>query len=1256
MTEAPRNKPLRIRLEVTYPETLPIVEKRGEIVAAIRDNQIIIVAGETGSGKTTQIPKMCLEAGLGLRGQIGCTQPRRIAALSVSRRIAEELSVTWGDEVGCKIRFNDSTKQSTRIKVMTDGILLAETRSDPLLGSYEALIIDEAHERSLNIDFLLGYLKTLLKKRPDLKVIVTSATIDTQLFSRAFDNAPVFEVSGRLYPVEVRYEPLVANEGDEDVSYVDGAVNAVEGIIEESCTGDLLVFMPTERDIRETCERLQGRFRSEVEVLPLMGSLSAGEQERVFGLATKRKIIVATNIAETSLTIPRIRYVIDTGLARVSRYSGRQRTKRLPIERIAKSSANQRAGRAGRVQEGVCIRLYGEDEFESRQDFTDPEILRANLAEVILRMKAFNLGEIESFPFLNPPEGRAVRSGYALLHELGALDHHNSLTSLGRELAKLPVDPTIGRILLQARRERILPEAIILAAGLSIQDPRERPVEKREAAEQAHKTFAHPDSDFLTLLAIWQGYSDQWRETRSQSQVRKFCKSKFLSYARLRDWGDLIGELQEVMETKVGEVAPVSTIKRFDGRYRAIHRSIASGFLGQVAYRTDRNTYRAAGGRDLAIFPGSVLVEKQSPRKDEKRSRGKRHHNPEHEDWIVSAEIVETSRLFARVVARIHVGWIEELGRHLCKRQCEEPVWVAERGAVMAKERVSLYGLVLAYRRVAFNRSHPKEAAEIFVRSTLTIEQSPFAFPIIAENRKCADRVATLLARRGQLNRCELEDRLVAFYLERLSDISTQVDFEKFVSDCQRSNPDTLRVSESYLAGGEPLAADEKAFPGSIDVAGAGVEVYYRYEPGSERDGATLVVPLALARRVPPRLFDGAIPGLRVDQVRYLIRSLPKEQRRRVEAIPDVAERIAEHPRMSEQSLIEAMVSVLESDFGVRVSREVLSLESLPYHLRPRIEVRDGREVVVIGRDLEEMLNRAPEVGGRDKGESLGAWSDARHRWEKADVTTWDFGDPPECIEVARVAGVPVNLYPGLAVEGTSIGLRLFDSRDAAEEASRSGVPKLAEVVLTRDIQELRRQARDADLLKPLIMLFCSPEQLREEIVKAALGYMFDSSRLYPLRENEFKVLLQTAQSRMPNLVRSIISVVKVCLETRRSLLSVKRPYTGMREELDSLLPTIFPSITPYQHLQHLPRYLKGMLLRCERADNDPQRDRQRAEQLRPYLDLVKRGGAPEEFRWMVEEFKISLFAQELGTQYPVSPKRLDAWLANPQFSQRPRG
>lgn len=1183
-----------------------------------------------------------------MNGQIGCTQPRRIAALSVSRRIAEELSVTWGDEVGCKIRFTDKSKRHTRIKVMTDGILLAETRSDPHLKAYEALIIDEAHERSLNIDFLLGYLKQLLVKRPDLKVIITSATIDTELFSKAFGGAPIFEVSGRLYPVEVRYSPLVSEEDPDEISYVDGAIQAVESVLEESYDGDVLVFMPTERDIREACDRLSGRLGKSTEVLPLMGSLSAGEQERVFRLSDARKVIVATNIAETSLTIPRIRYVIDTGLARVSRYNGRQRTKRLPIEKIAKSSANQRAGRAGRVQEGVCVRLYDESDFEERSAFTDPEILRANLAEVILRMKAFKLGDVENFPFLNPPDGRAIRSGYALLHELGALDEKKELTHLGGELARLPVDPTIGRILLQSRREHIVSEALVIAAALSIQDPRERPVDKREKAEEAHRRFAHPDSDFLTLLNLWQSYKAQWETTKSQSQVRKYCKAHFLSYMRMREWGDLISELEGAMDTKVGDVALASSIKRFDGRYRAIHRAVLSGFIGQIAYRSERNTYRAAAGKVLTIFPGSALLEKQTSRDVPQRGKPKRGRKPEQEEWVVSGEIVETSRLFARMVARIQVPWVEEIGKHLCNRTYEEPLWNQERGEVVARERISLYGMPLAYRRINYSRHNPHEAAQIFIRNTLTGESSPFEYPFIEHNRKVADKVSTLLARGGRLDRNALEDRLVDFYLERFPGVSSTAEFKRCVEKDCNANPSSLEVSQDYLAAGERLVDDTQAFPDTIEIAGTQVALHYRYEPRGERDGVTLALPLALARRIPARMLDGAIPGLRDQQISYLIHSLPKEYRKQIDNIPSVTQTIARHRLLQDMPLLEAIVTIMREEYNLKIPKELFSLDALPDHLKPRIEVRTEKGVVGSGRDLSRVLESVAETKADAKSSDGGAWRELRRTWEKEEVTSWDFGDLPEAIEVTKVSGVPVNLYPTLRCEGERVALRLLDDKATAVRESHVGIRALAQRLMSREVQELKKQSKEVDAFKQLLVLYCNPDQMKEHVVQGALNRLFEGEPRYPLVEREFVELVTTAKSRMPNLLSSILAVVKTCLQLRRSLLDVKRPYSTMREDLESLLPVNFPAITPYEQLHHLPRFLKGMVVRCDRADNDPQRYHQRVEQLLPYMKLLREQSSkiPSSFRWMVEEFKISLFAQELGTTYPVSAARLDKWLA----------
>jgi ATP-dependent helicase HrpA len=764
--------------QVSYAPELPITARKDEIVAAIRANQVVVIAGETGSGKTTQLPKMCLDAGLGIRAQIGCTQPRRVAALSISRRIAEELSVTWGREVGCKIRFDDRSSFETYIKLMTDGILLAEAQGDPQLSDYDAIIIDEAHERSLNIDFLLGHLKGLLAHRSDLKLIITSATIDTQMFSRHFNDAPIIEVSGRMYPVEVVYQSQ-ADESDEqgDLNYVDAAVQAAERIVYESSFGDVLIFMPGERDIRETSDLLEGRLGRDAEVIPLFGRLSSGDQQRVFSPSSQRKIVIATNIAETSLTIPGIRYVIDAGLARISRYNPRTRTKRLPIEPVSQSSANQRKGRAGRLQDGVCIRLYSEEDFNARPAFTQPEIQRANLAEVILRMKAFRLGDIETFPFVQPPTPAAIATGYALLQELGALDAQRNLTPLGGDLARLPIDPTLGRMLLQSQQEHASRELLIIAAGLSIQDPRERPLDQKEAAAAAHKRFADPQSDFLALLNIWNAVHDEWEKLRGQSQRRRFCRQHFLSYLRMREWQDLHAQLHDALDDlgtlnidesaqilrsvesgsapapgAVGSALAADTLTRGastnarGGRapqtYDAIHRSILSGLIGHVAHREERNLYKAAGNRDVTMFPGSALYERGERPVKGRDAKAQKNPPPKPKSnqppWIVAGEIVETSQLFARTVAGIDPQWIYQLAPHCCKVTHQNPHWSVSNGRVLVEEVITLHGLEIVRRKVAYGNINPKDATAIFIRAAL-VEEDLVPVRPVARQRADAD-------------------------------------------------------------------------------------------------------------------------------------------------------------------------------------------------------------------------------------------------------------------------------------------------------------------------------------------------------------------------------------------------------------------------------------------------------------------------------------------------------------------------------------
>lgn len=1238
-------RPLRLE----YPEALPISAKRSEIVSAIRDHQVVIVSGETGSGKTTQLPKMCLEAGLGERGKIGCTQPRRIAALSVSRRIAEELDVPWGDDVGCKIRFSDKTRPGTRIKVMTDGILLAETRSDPQLEAYEAIIIDEAHERSLNIDFLLGYLKRLVASRKDLKVVITSATIDTKLFSSEFGNAPIFEVTGRSYPVEIRYAPLEEIDGDLGSSYVDGAVSATVSLVDESSEGDILIFMPSERDIREAREILSGRLGSHFEVLPLMGSLSAGEQERVFLPSKARKVIVATNIAETSLTIPNIRYVVDTGLARLSRYNPKSRTKRLPIEPIAQSSANQRAGRAGRVRSGVCVRLFSEEEFLERPQFADPEIARANLAEVILQMKAFNLGEIEKFPFLQAPDERAVRGGYTLLQELGAIDSTLQLKEIGRELARLPLDPTIGRMLLQSRREHCVHDVAVIAAGLSIQDPRERPLEHRQKAEEAHKKFTHPDSDFLSLLCLWDAYNTKWRELKTQNQVRKYCKANFLSFLRLREWTEIYDELIEAVASKDeakssgSKLRDATSIKRFDDRYRAIHRSVLSGLLGQVALRIERNMYRASGGRELALFPGSTLMEKdRRETSDASKRQRKSHADPSKESWIVAGEIVETARVYARSVALIDPAWIEDVGRHLVKQTVESPEWDKHTGFVSARERITLGGLLIAYRRVNYARLNPAAAKDIFIRSALLSEDTPIDLPFVERNRKSLDKAASRLARLGGLDLASLHEKLVAFYDRVLPEISSTRELKLFARDALSTDPASLEVSPEELLPKGTSNEDLTLFPDTLEVAGAKIELAYRYEPRGERDGVTLSLPLSLARQLPAHTFDSAVPGLREQQVLYLLRGLSKNYRSTLPPLDETSRRIANDSKFIAAPLGEGLAEVLQRLYGVTVPNGQFDLGQLPDHLRPRIEVVDGKKVVGSGRSLSSLQKTLPLPV---EGEPLPAWTTVRTKWERTNLQQWDFGDLPEAIEVATVGGMPIYLHPAVVVEGQEIALRLFENRMEAQSHSSLGINALIRKDLAKEFRDLEKQSKAIDKAKPLITLYTSLEVLRDGVLTCAANHMFERENMYPLTQTDFENARVKALERIPNLVPTIISITKSCLEFRQRILSIKKGYPDLRSDLDRLLAPTFLTTTSFEQLRHMPRYLKAIVIRAERAESDPHGDRAKAIVVERYSNTVRALPPSKEVSalyWMVEELKVSTFAQELGTAYPISPTRLD--------------
>ena len=1295
--------------EIRYPTDLPIMAKKDEIVRAIRSHQVVVVGGETGSGKTTQLPKMCLEAGLGIEAKIGCTQPRRIAALSISKRIAEELQVEWGGGVGCKIRFDDRSSPRSYIKLMTDGMLLAETQGDHLLSEYNALIIDEAHERSLNIDFLLGYLKGLLVRRRDLKLIITSATIDLAAFSKAFDDAPIIEVSGRLFPVGVVYAPLdEASEEEGEMTVIDAAARAAGQMLCEPGDGDILIFMPGERDIRETADLLEARYSNDAEIIPLFGRLASGDQQRVFAPSGRRKIVVATNIAETSLTIPNIRFVIDSGLARISRYNPRTRTRRLPIEPVAQSSANQRKGRSGRVREGLCVRLYSEEDFLARPEFTQPEIQRANLAEVILRMKAFSLGDIETFPFLNPPTPAAIQAGYRLLQELGALDGQLLLTQLGKDLARLPIDPTLGRMLLQAQGEHAVRELLIIAAGLSIQDPRERPLDQKDAAAAAHKRFADPRSDFLTLLNIWTAVHEQWEKLRTQSQRRKFCKAHFLSYVRMREWQDLHSQL----ESALGDIGTVR-LNESNAAFEAIHRSILSGLLGHIAQREDRNTYKAPGNRLITLFPGSALYHRPVP--GPRKRHGAKGPEPKTDaggqpEWIVAGEIVETSQLFARTVAGIEPGWIVALAGHLCKTTYENPHWSAASGRVMVEERITLYGMEISRRQAAYGNINPADATRIFIRSALVEGQlfpapppevedepgerasramrrrhlsvesreTPLAprFRFLEHNRAVREKIETWQTKARRHDLVDVDGGLMRFYEAQIVETSSVEELNRLLG----SNPglDFLCATEEDLLGGQKLEFDATSFPDSVEVEGRAVPLAYAYKPGEEQDGVTVRMGFNLAQTANGGSLEWSVPGLREAQVGELLRALPKTFRRELMPMaPKIAE-IVRDLRPKGATLKQDLARFIRERYHLDVTADSWSEDALPKHLQVRVEILDEqRKVVASGRDLDTLRRQiATEEAKRPPAKSV--WSEFAARWERPGLTSWNFGDVPEKVEIREPDGSAVDAFPGLAAGEGHVSLQLFRTAAAARSASLAGIHLLLERELGRDLAWMQKDLRAMAGLAPLLTGFTTVEELQAGAYENLKRHLFPAEAFTPLTHNAFQTAAARAKVQLPGLAMQFMDRIAPLLKMRQELahryrLPVPQPVrrtlsdlgqlqaspkplpvqgTVVATELPMLMPAGFLEQFAYDRFVDLQRYLKALSIRAERASLNPVKDQEKSRQLAPYLAALARFRAeaktPEArqavrtFIRALEEFKISLFAQELGTAFPISPARLN--------------
>jgi ATP-dependent helicase HrpA len=1260
---------------ITFPEQLPVSARRDDLAAAIRDHQVVIVAGETGSGKTTQLPKICLGLGRGARGMIGHTQPRRIAARSVAERIAEELAVPLGGLVGYQVRFTDRVSDETQIKVMTDGVLLAEIQRDRLLTRYDTIIVDEAHERSLNIDFLLGYLHQLLPRRPDLKLIITSATIDPQRFSAHFGGAPVVEVSGRTYPVEIRYRPLIEVYGDDEeegADDVDGPevrdqVQAICDAVRELCAegpGDILVFLSGEREIRDAADALARLELRHTEIVPLYARLSAAEQHRVFESHTGRRVVLATNVAETSLTVPGIRYVVDPGTARISRYSTRLKVQRLPIEAISQASANQRAGRCGRLEAGICIRLYAEDDFAGRPAFTDPEILRTNLASVILQMNALGLGDVAAFPFLEAPDQRAVRDGVELLRELGAIDPQQAdprkrLTPLGRQLAQLPVDPRLARMVVEADRNGCTREVMVIAAALSIQDPRERPLEHQQAADEAHRRFADPRSDFLSCLNLWDHLREQ-RDELSSSAFRRMCKREFLNYLRLREWQDLVAQLRQL--AKPLGVTLGDPLERDDAAAQRIHTSLLAGLLSHVGLLQGEggrgSDYLGARGARFALWPGSALAKKPP-------------------QWVMAAELVETSRLWGRVAGRVEPEWVEKLAGHLVKRTYAEPHWSRRRAAVVASERVTLYGIpIVAGRTVQYGRIDPELARELFVRHALVEGDWDTRHEFFHANRALLDDVEDLENRARRRDLLVDDEELFAFYDRHIpDDVVSGRHFDAWWKKARRTEPELLTFTRDLLvADGSGGSVDyARDFPDMWRQGELSLRLSYAFEPGSPEDGVTVTVPLPVLARLSPDGFDWLVPGLREELVTALIRGLPKAIRTSLVPAPDHARAVlpalaGAHARG--EGLLTAMSRELGARGGLHIPRDAWDLGRLPVHLRITFRVIDERgRQLGSGKDLDELKRTlAPRIRTAvAKATGPGLERDGLH--------TWPDGLPDGVLArtITRTAlegsatGQTVQGYPALVDLGAAggpagaVGLRVLPSADEQAAAMPLGVRRLLLIEVPSPARSVLGRLDTRTKLTLAAAPHAGASALFDDCLACAVDALVAEAGGPPWSETAYRALRDVVRRRLEPTVTEVLGTVATILgevaEVERGLrgvstLSVLPSLTDVREQIGALVYPGFVTATGRGRLPDLVRYLRAARHRLEVLPDHPLRDADRMGRVHAVRDEYRHeiaewpDGRPvpaalTEVRWMIEELRVSFFAQNLRTAYPISEKRI---------------
>ncbi|HFG1883777.1 TPA: ATP-dependent RNA helicase HrpA [Vibrio cholerae] len=1223
--------------KIEYPALLPVSQKRDDIAQAIAHHQVVIVAGETGSGKTTQLPKICAELGRGKYGLIGHTQPRRLAARSVANRIAEEMETELGDFVGYKVRFTDQISDQTQIKLMTDGILLAEIQNDRFLNQYDTIIIDEAHERSLNIDFILGYLKQLLPRRPDLKVIITSATIDPERFSKHFSNAPIIEVSGRTYPVEVRYRPLAGDDDSEsDRDQLEGIFQAVDELCDEGL-GDILIFMNGEREIRDTADALSKRNLRDTEIVPLYARLSASEQNKIFQPHAGRRIVLATNVAETSLTVPGIKYVIDPGTARISRYSYRTKVQRLPIEPISQASANQRKGRCGRTEEGICIRLYSEEDFLSRPEFTDPEILRTNLASVILQMTALGLGDIEAFPFVEAPDKRNIQDGVRLLEELGAIndqikDPKKRLTESGKQLARLPIDPRLARMVLEASKLGCLKEVMIIASALSIQDPRERPSDKQQSADDKHRRFNHEDSDFLTLVNLWH-YIGQQQKALTSNQFRRQCKLDYLNYLRVREWQDVYTQLHQStreMGFKLNDEP---------GSYHAVHSAILVGLLSHIGMKDqEKNEYHGARNARFNIFPASGLFKKQPK-------------------WVMSAELVETSKLWARVVAKIEPDWIEPLAKHLIKRSYSEPHWSKKNAAVMAYEKVMLYGIPIVPKRlVNYGTIDPVLSREIFIRSALVEGDWETKHAFFKQNRALLAEVEELEHKSRRRDILVDDEELFQFYDQRVgTEVVSGRHFDAWWKTASRKTPDLLSFEKEMLFKGDASHITDLDYPNFWHQGNLKLKLSYQFEPGENSDGVTVHIPLPILNQVEPHGFDWQIPGLRHELVVSLIKSLPKTLRKNFVPAPNYADAFLARVTPFEMPLLDAMEKELRRMTGVTVLREDWKLDQLPAHLKITYRAVDHRN-----RKLNEScdLHELKESLKEKVQETLSQVAD--DDIEQRDLHTWSFGELPKVYQQKR-GGFEVRAYPALVDKKDSVEIKLFETEQEQLSAMRAGQRRLILLNVPSPIKYLHANLPNKSKLGLYFNPYGKVLDLIDDCIACGVDKLIEERGGMVWEPQAFEALKEHVRAELGDTVVEIAKQVETILTTAYNInkrLKGKVDFTmafalsDVKAQIEGLIFSGFATECGWKRLPDILRYMRAIERRMEKLPVDPNKDRLHmlkiesvANKYKELLNKIPKGMAiPDnvrEIRWMLEELRVSYFAQQLGTPYPVSDKRI---------------